>query len=76
MDAYKLNFDDMEVPDPEPITIAQAKYISSLYVSNKDCRIIQERYLKVFQAITIWDLYKHEAQELLAAMIRKNGTWK
>jgi hypothetical protein len=70
---FRIAITDFEIPNPEPITDKQAKYISSLYVSNKACRIIQDRYLKVFQCETIWQLYKHEAQEMLSAMIRKNN---
>lgn len=73
MSNLKIALTDFEIPEPEPITEKQGKYISSLYVANKSCRIIQERYLKVFQCETIWDLNKHEAQELLGAMIRKNN---
>jgi hypothetical protein len=73
MDSFRFHSKDFEVPPPKRITDKQAKYISSLYVSNMACRIIQERYLKVFRCENIWELYMHEAQEMLAAMIRKNN---
>ena len=70
-----IRFDDIEIDIKleEPITEKQYRYISALHAKNVECRIIYDRYMKVFRQDELIELSKFQAQELLGAMIRKNA---